>query len=52
MSTAVATFNAQLDKYEKDFNTVVMYLLKYYENCRPVMSVDDVFVAQEWLAKK
>ena len=46
LSTVVAAIRAHLDKYEKDFNTVVAFLTQYLDKRAPTLSVKVASVAQ------
>ena len=52
MSIAAATVKAHADRYKKDFDVVVAYLLQYVEKHGPTMSVNVVSVTQSRPAKR
>ena len=51
MSTAVATVRAHPDKYEKDFDAVVIFLTQYVDKRSPIPRVNVASVMQIRLAK-
>ena len=52
LSTSVATVRAHPDKYEKDFNAVVTFLIHYINKRTPTLSVKVASVSQNRPAKQ